>query len=150
MNINRITIGIYNGTTSNNLLTKKHGKLFRYHEDLILHHLKKKTNFGGYGYYHTRLFNSQAGDNLVKPSGQILQVHLKSDPIDFDLFTKLDDLEKLNLLFNYLEKSVKIAELKIESDGSEILKAIELSRETGLDLKEKYDNWWSEYHKGSS
>ena len=147
MNINRITIQIYDGATNANILPKNFGRLFRYHEDVILHHLKKRTNFGGYGYFHTRLFSSYVGDNLVKPYGQILEVHFKSDPIDFDLFAKLDELEKLNLLFNYTDESVRLAESKIEVEGFEILNAIKQARETGLDLKEKYDNWWNEYHK---
>ena len=147
MNINRITIGIYDGITNRRIIDKQYGKLFRYHEDIILHHLKKKTNFGGFGYFHTKLFNSHPGDNYVKTSGQILEVQLKSIPISMDSFSKLSELEQLNSLLNFATESLNLAAFHINQDGIEILKAIESARETGMSLKEEYNDLWDTYFK---
>jgi len=145
--INRLTIDIFSDSDNHKTSRKKISSILRYHEDLILHHLKKKTNFGGYGYFHTKLYDSISGENFVKNYGQILEVHFKNDPVDMNQFMKLSDLEKLNVLLDFTKKSVQMAESKIESGADEILIAISQARETGLNLKKKYDDWWKNYYK---
>ena len=100
---------------------------------------------GGFGYLHTRLYDDNFGESIVKPYGQIVEVHHKNEPIDIDSILDLNDNEKLNLFFDYTEKSIVLVEKELKLEGFEIIMAIKKARETGTELKEKYDQWWKNY-----
>lgn len=147
MNLNRITVNILNKTSPGDKYCKEFGSLLRYQEDIIFHHLTKRTNFGGFGFFHTMLYEDYHVENEVIQQGQILKVNLKNLPINFAYLLSLNDESRLNLLLEFSSKSVKTAEKDLGIKSEDLHEAINKAKETGLLLKDQYDKYWMEYYK---
>ena len=147
MYLNRITLDVYQKTSPGAQYDKEFGSLLRYIEDVIFHHLSKRTNLGGFGYFRTLLYESNLGENQVLPQGQVLKVNLKNEPIDFPSLLKLSDEKRLDLLLHYIQVSVQAAEESLGLSAEDFKEAIENARKAGMSLKTHYDEYWHNYYK---
>ena len=108
-----------------------------YFEELVFHNLPKKTNLGGYGFFHNRLFASEIAKDDIKAYGQIIDFNHRSESFRIDQFLKLSVDERMKYLLKLFEKAIHVISKGHQVDTDKFSECIARSLDTGTCIKQK-------------